>query len=80
MATVQVTLSENLQEFVDSSIESGRFHDAGEVLIAALRRFEYEEKLKALRAAIDAGDASGICEGDPFAEILAEIDEMDVRP
>jgi len=41
---------------------------------AALRTLEreerlYEAKLKALRAAIDEGDASGIAEGDVFEQV-----------
>jgi Arc/MetJ-type ribon-helix-helix transcriptional regulator len=31
------------------------------------------ERLEALRAAIDEGDASGIAEGDVFAQIRAEL-------
>jgi putative addiction module CopG family antidote len=76
MATIQVTLSGNLQEFVDSTIESGRFHDAGEALIADPRRFEYEAERRALRAALDEGLASGVCDGDPFEDALAEIERM----
>lgn len=76
MATIQVTLSGNLQEFVGSTIESGRFHDAGEALIAAPRRFEYEDERRALRAALDEGLASGVYDGDPFEDALAEIERM----
>ena len=48
---------------------SGRFENASEVVRAALRTLEREErvfeaKLETLRAAIDEGDASGIAEGD----------------
>jgi hypothetical protein len=32
-----------------------------------------EEKLKLLRAAIDEGDASGIAEGDVFAQVRAKL-------
>jgi Arc/MetJ-type ribon-helix-helix transcriptional regulator len=44
------------------------------VVRAALRTLEreeqlYEAKLEALRAAIDEGDASGIVEGDVFAQV-----------
>jgi Arc/MetJ-type ribon-helix-helix transcriptional regulator len=41
---------------------------------AGLRNLEreerlYEAKLKALRAAIDEGDASGVAEGDVFQQV-----------
>jgi Arc/MetJ-type ribon-helix-helix transcriptional regulator len=44
------------------------------VVRAALRNLEreerlYEAKLESLQAAIDAGDASGIADGDAFAQV-----------
>jgi antitoxin ParD1/3/4 len=50
-------------------VESGRYENASEVVRAALRTLEreerqYEAKLAALRTAIDEGDASGIAKGD----------------
>ena len=71
MPTRNVNLTPELDRFVLSRIESGRYENASEVVRAALRSMEreeqvYEEKLAALRAAIDEGDASGVFEGDPF--------------
>lgn len=71
MPTRNVNLTEELDSFVLSKIESGRYENASEVVRTALRLLEreeqqYEAKLAALRAAIDEGDASGIFEGDPF--------------
>jgi Arc/MetJ-type ribon-helix-helix transcriptional regulator len=45
---------------------------------AALRTLEreervYEARLEALRAAIDQGDASGVAEGDVFAQVREEL-------
>jgi antitoxin ParD1/3/4 len=59
-------------------VESGRFENASEVVRAALRTLEREErvfeaKLETLRAAIDEGDASGIAEGDVFAQVREEL-------
>jgi len=74
MPTRNVSLTEELDTFVASRIESGRYSNASEVVRDALRTLEregreHEAKLVALRAAIDEGDASGIAEGDPFARV-----------
>jgi len=71
MPTRNVNLTEELDRFVLSKVESGRYENASEVVRSALRTLEREEqeykaKLEALRAAIDEGMASGIFEGDPF--------------
>jgi antitoxin ParD1/3/4 len=71
MPTRNVNLTPELDQFVLSRIESGRFENASEVVRTALREMErreqiYEQKLAALRAAIDEGDASPDFEGDPF--------------
>ena len=76
MPTRNVNLTEELDRFVASKIDSGRFDNASEVVRAALRTLEreeqeYELKLALLRRAIDEGDASGIAEGDVFARIRA---------
>jgi antitoxin ParD1/3/4 len=74
MPTRNVNLTEELDSFVLSKVENGRYENASEVVRAALRTLEredreYELKLAALRAAIDEGDASGIFEGDPFEHV-----------
>jgi len=61
MPTRNVNLTQELDRFVLSRVESGRFENASEVVRAALRTLEreerlYEAKLEALRAAIDEGD------------------------
>jgi antitoxin ParD1/3/4 len=71
MPTRNVNLTEELDRFVLSKVETGRYENASEVVRSALRalereELEYEAKLAALRAAIDEGDASGIFDGDPF--------------
>jgi antitoxin ParD1/3/4 len=63
MPTRNVNLTDELDRFVLSKIESGRFENASEVIRAALRALErdeqeHEARLTALRAAIDEGDAS----------------------
>jgi antitoxin ParD1/3/4 len=74
MPTRNVNLTEELDRFVLKKVKSGRYENASEVVRAALRTLEreekqYEAKLAALRAAIDEGDASGITEGDVFARV-----------
>ena len=74
MPTRNVNLTDELDRFVLEKVESGRYENASEVVRAALRILEreeqeYEAKLAALRAAIDEGDASGIAEGDVFAQV-----------
>jgi antitoxin ParD1/3/4 len=74
MPTRNVNLTEELDRFVLKKVKSGRYENASEVVRAALRTLEreerqYEAKLAALRVAIDEGDASGIAQGDVFARI-----------
>jgi antitoxin ParD1/3/4 len=74
MPTRNVNLTQELDRFVLSRVKAGRYENASEVVRAGLRTLEreerlYEAKLKALRAAIDEGDASGIAEGDVFAQV-----------
>jgi antitoxin ParD1/3/4 len=78
MPTRNVNLTKELDSFVVARVESGRFENASEVVRAALRTLErderlYESKLAALRAAIDEGDASGVVEGDVFVEVRKEL-------
>ena len=78
MPTRNVNLTEELDRFVASKIEDGRYENASEVVRAALRTLEREEqeheaRLVALRAAIAEGDASGLAEGDVFAELREEF-------
>ena len=74
MPTRNVNLTEELDRFVSAKIKAGRFENASEVIRAGLRALErdeqeYQTKLTALRAAVDAGDASGVAEGDVFARV-----------
>jgi len=67
-------LTTELDRFVSKKVSSGRYENASEVIRAGLRTLEREEqqykaKLSALRAAIDAGDSSGIAAGDVLARV-----------
>lgn len=74
MPTRNVNLTAELDRFVLKKVRSGRYENASEVVRAALRTLEreereYEAKLAALRTAIDEGDASGVAEGKVFARV-----------
>ncbi len=74
MPTRNVNLTKELGRFVLKKVRSGRYDNASEVVRAALRTLEREEreydaKLAALREAVDEGDASGIASGDVFARV-----------
>jgi antitoxin ParD1/3/4 len=81
MPTRNVNLTEELDRFVASRVESGLYANASEVMRAALRLLEreereYEEKMTALRAAIDEGLASGVAEPGVFDRLDAYIEEL----
>jgi len=81
MPTRNVNLTPEMDRFVNNSIASGRFANASEVVRAGLRALEQDEKedeakLLALRAAIQAGEDSGIAEGDVFGRIHEYIHKL----
>jgi antitoxin ParD1/3/4 len=56
-----VTLGNHFDNFIGAQLSEGRYGSASEVVRAGLRLLEESEmKLDALRAALDAGEASGI--------------------
>ena len=58
-----VSLGDYFETFVDNRISGGRFKNASEVIRAGLRLLEEEEnKVIALKKAIDEGMKSGIAE------------------
>ena len=69
-----ISLGNHFEDFIESTITSGRFGNASEVVRAGLRLLEDEEnKIIALRKAIQEGRDSGIAEDfDPkqFLESL----------
>lgn len=78
MPTRNVNLTSELERFVKAKIKSGRYENASEVIRAALRGLErdereYEAKLSALRAAIDDGDSSGLARRDVFARVRRSL-------
>jgi antitoxin ParD1/3/4 len=78
MPTRNVNLTAELDRFVLEKVKRGRYENASEVVRAALRVLEreerqYEAKLATLRAAIDEGDASGVAEGNVFARVRTAL-------
>ena len=56
-----ISLGDYFENFVDGRISEGRFKNASEVIRAGLRMLEEEEnKITALKKAIDEGIESGI--------------------
>jgi antitoxin ParD1/3/4 len=81
MPTRNVSLTKELDQFVASKVEGGKYANASEVLRTALRLLEreereFEEKMAILRAAIAEGDASGDAEEGVFERLDAYIDEL----
>lgn len=75
MATnTSVVLSEHFRDFAERKVREGRYASTSEVVRAGLRLLEAEEeKLHALRRAIDEGEASGPAEPFDFDEFIAEM-------
>ena len=63
MKTTTVALGSHFEDFIQASIQSGRYNNASEVVRSGLRLLEdHENKVAALRAAIEEGLNSGIIE------------------
>jgi antitoxin ParD1/3/4 len=78
MPTRNINLTPEMDRYVADRIESGQFANASEVLRAGLRVLEQslredELKLEALRAAVLAGEESGIAEGDVMGDVRERI-------
>ncbi|MEL1244485.1 type II toxin-antitoxin system ParD family antitoxin [Flavobacterium sp. DGU11] len=58
-----ISLGNHFEDFIESTINNGRFNNASEVIRAGLRLLEDEEnKIIALRKAIQEGIDSGVAE------------------
>ncbi|MEP7303889.1 MAG: type II toxin-antitoxin system ParD family antitoxin [Acidobacteriota bacterium] len=72
-----ISLGEHFNQFVDEQLTHGRYGSASEVVRAGLRLLEeHETKLRALRAALIAGEDSGTAER---FDVERFVDEMRSR-
>jgi antitoxin ParD1/3/4 len=67
---MNITLTPQLEELIQSKVESGRYSDASDVVIQPLRVLEREEQLERLRAEIQIG-IQAIEEGRTVADTPA---------
>ena len=72
--TVTASIGPHYEAFIRESILNGRYNNASEVIREGLRRLEEDErKLALLRAAIQEGIDSGICEDFDPEEHLKQL-------
>jgi antitoxin ParD1/3/4 len=71
-----VSLSDHFADFIDTQVQSGRFGSASDVVRAGLRLLEeHEAKVKALEAALIAGEESGEPKEFDFDAFLKRMHE-----
>lgn len=74
MKTTSVALGSHFEEFIQSSISSGRYNNASEVVRSGLRLLEeQEQRVLALRAAIKDGLDSGLDENFASETLLEQM-------
>lgn len=67
-----ISLDDHFSNFLSRSVASGRYRSASEVVRAGLRLLEDEEaRMSALRAALVAGEKSGVPEDFDFDAFIA---------
>lgn len=82
---MNVSLSQDLQDYVTEKVRSGAYADEGDVLSEALRFLKEYEAMKraALRAAVQEGLDSGPAEPfdfDVFMDEVRRADPPDAKP
>ena len=74
MKTTTVALGSHFDNFIQESVNGGRYTNASEVIRAGLRRLEEDEQyLSSLRSAIEVGERSGYVEDFDFEAHLEEL-------
>ena len=74
MKTTSVALGPHFEDFIQTSIQSGRYNNASEVVRSGLRLLEeQEQRMIALRSAIEEGLNSGIVEGFDSQDFLQQM-------
>lgn len=75
-----VTLGKHFEKIIQTSIESGRYASASEVIRAGLRMVdEQENKIILLREAIEAGERSGYVKNFDPVKHLANLHKKYVK-
>lgn len=70
-----ISLGSHFDEFISQQLAEGRYGSASEVIRTGLRLLEErEEKVRALRKALQEGEASGF-ENYALDSVIAELDE-----
>ena len=79
MKNTSFALGEHFDNYIAAQLASGRYRSASEVIRESLRLHEERDlKIEAMRAAIDAGVASGIDQEFSFNGLNRELDaELD---
>lgn len=84
MPTRNINLTPQMDKFVTRMIKKGHYANASEVMRAGLRALEKDEqenraKIAALRAALQAGEESGIAEDGAFDRLDRYVDKLAAR-
>ena len=77
MNTISISLGSNLQNFVNTAIQSGRYGSANEVVCAGIQLLaEREKRIQHLRAAINEGLDSGFYEDFDLDSHLESLEKQ----
>ncbi len=69
-----ITLGNHFEKFISEQVTTGRFGTASEVIRAALRLLEEEEnKVAAIRGALEEGEESGFASHYSLERLLGEL-------
>ena len=80
MKNTSVSLGDHYTEFINTQVQAGRYGSASEVLRAGLRLLEEQEiRLRALQAALVAGEESGLTAAFDSEAFLKRMRDKHVR-
>jgi antitoxin ParD1/3/4 len=69
-----LNLPDDVARVAAAQVAAGHFPSVEAVVRAGVRAIERDNaQLEAIRAALLEGEESGLCEGDPFASVRAEL-------